>query len=220
MKIGIDQEDIDGVEGLEDIRITGDSDLYVSIGTGNRKIGLIPSWSLPSVTTCNPRAVRFCGEKCYTRRLKSLYPSVWEAWEHNLKMWNDHPVLTELLIRKFLAMSMPRVMRLHVGGDFVSRDYLRMWCRIAEDNGYCTLYGYSKMDWIDHESLPGNLRIMRSQWPGMPSPRQKHVRRNCWVQDGTEKRIPAKHTVCCGDCPKCGFRCAFGDGDIVINLHR
>ena len=220
MKIGIDPEDLAGVEGLEDVKVREQSDLYISVGIGNRKIGLIPSWSLPPVVTCNPRAAKFCAETCYTKKIRELYPNVWEAWQHNYRMWCDHPVLTELLIRKFLAMAMPHLMRLHVGGDFVSKAYLEMWKNIARDHPSCVFYGYSKVDGLDHATLPSNLRILRSQWPGMPPPRQKHVYRNCWMQDGTEKRIPKTYELCCGDCPKCGFKCAFGNTDIVINRHN
>lgn len=220
MKIGIDPEDIDGVEGLENVKVSEDSDLYVSIGLGNRKIGLIPSWSLPNKATCSAAALRYCGKKCYANRIRELYPGTWEAWGHNYRMYTEYPVLTELLIRKYLTLAMPRLMRLHVSGDFFSRDYLDMWRRIAEDHPDTVFYGYTKMPWIDHATLPQNLRLLRSMWPGMPVPRQKHVKRNCWVQDGTEKRMPKEHTVCVGDCPKCGFKCAFGSGDVVINLHR
>ena len=216
MKIGVDPEDLAGVEILG----TADPDMYVSIGNGNRKIGLIPSWSLPHFETCNKRLRGHCAKHCYNTRIKLMFPNVWDMWRHNLWMLENHPVLAELLIRKYLYMALPRVMRLHVAGDFYSRDYLDMWIRIAGDNGKTVFYGYSKMDGIDHAKLPDNLRILRSQWPGMPPPRQRNVRRNCWVQDGTETRIPDGAMPCPGDCPKCGFKCAFGEGDVVIALHR
>ena len=219
MRIGIDPEDLEGVEGFEDVKV---SDLiYVTIGIGNRKIGWIPSWSLPPKQTCNPRCLKYCGARCYTNKIAELHPSVIEAYRHNLWMFNEHPVLTELLIRKFLVGALPRVMRLHVAGDFFSREYLDMWCRIARETPETVFYPYSKMDFIDHDRLPPNLRILRPMWPGMPAPQQKHVRRNCWMQDGTEHRIPGAGFVSCGgDCPKCGFKCAFGDTDVVIDYHR
>ena len=222
MKIGIDPEDVDGVEGAEGIENIGTAcpDLYVSIGTGNRKIGLIPSWSLPQGETCNPRLRRYCSNSCYANKIKRLFPNVWDMWQHNLWMLENHPVLTEMLIQKYLYTALPQVMRLHVAGDFYSKDYLAMWKRIAENTSGTVFYGYSKMDGIDHATLPPNLRILRSQWPGMPAPRQRNVKRNCWVQDGTEKRIPKNAIKCCGDCPKCGFKCAFADLDVVIQLHR
>lgn len=217
MKVGIDPEDL--ASGSTDVG-TSDPELYISVGSGNRKIGFIPSWSLPQVKTCNKRLVRFCMGRCYSNRIKLMFPNVWDMWEHNLWMLENHPVLTELLLRKFLYMALPRVMRLHVSGDFYSRAYLDMWRRIARDNPDTVFYGYSKMDGIDHASLPDNLRILRSQWPKMPPPRQKGVKRNCWVQDGTDKRVPKDAFKCPGDCPRCGFWCAFGEGDVEIALHR
>lgn len=219
MKIGIDPEDLAGVEGFEDVKVS--DQIYVTIGIGNRKIGWIPSWSLPPKKTCNPRCLKYCGTRCYTNKIEELHPGVIEAYRHNLWMLNEHPVLAELLIRKFLVSALPRVMRLHVAGDFFSREYLNMWCRIAQETPETVFYAYSKMDFIDHDRLPPNLRILRSMWPGMPAPKQKHVPRNCWMQDGTEHRIPGDGLVhCCGDCPKCGFKCAFGDTDVVIDYHR
>lgn len=214
MQVGIDPEDLDGIEGLENVRI--DPSLYVTIGIGNRKIGWIPSWSLPPKKTCNQRCLRYCGKLCYTNKMIELCPSVGDAYEHNLWMLETHPVLTELLIRKFLSGAMPRVMRLHVAGDFYCGEYLDMWRRIARDTPETTFYSYSKMDCLDHASLPDNLRILRSMWPGMPAPRQKHVKRNCWMQDGNETRIADGAETCIGDCPRCGFKCAFGTTDIVI----
>ena len=219
MKIGVDPEDFSGDEKMS-VLGTADPDMYVSIGNGNRKIGLIPSWSLPNTETCNKRLVKYCAKKCYANKIRMLFPNVWDMWKHNLWMLENNPVLTELLIRKFLYMALPQVMRLHVSGDFYSQEYLDMWIRIAGDNPNTVFYGYSKMDGIDHARLPGNLRILRSQWPGMPAPRQKNVARNCWVQDGTEKRMPKDALKCTGDCPRCGFKCAFGETDVVIAMHR
>ena len=222
MKIGIDPEDLEGVEGSENLENveTADPELYISIGTGNRKIGFIPSWSIPQGKTCNPRLRRHCMKRCYSNRIKLMFPNVWAMWNHNLWMLDKHPVLTELLICKYLYMALPQVMRLHVAGDFYSAEYLEMWKRIARDHPKTVFYGYSKMDGLDHAALPNNLRILRSQWPRMPEPRQLNVRRSCWVQDGTETRIPPGAIECQGDCPKCGFKCAFGNSDVVIALHR
>ena len=222
MKIGIDPEDMPAATDAAQIKVVGtaNSRLYVSIGNGNRKIGLIPSWSLPNVTTCNPRLRKFCANKCYSNRIRIMFPGTWEQWKHNLWMVRNHPVLTELLIRKFLYMALPQVMRIHVSGDFYSAEYLDMWRRIARDHPKTVFYGYSKMDGLDHDTLPGNMRILRSRWPGMPAPKQLHAKRSCWVQDGTDKRVPGTAFKCPGDCPKCGFRCAFGTGDVVIPLHR
>ena len=219
MKVGIDPEDVDGAEGVEIVG-TASPELYVSIGTGNRKIGYIPSWSIPHVKTCNPRLRRYCAKSCYNNRIRDMFPNVWDMWTHNLWMLENYPSLAELLIRKFLYMALPQVMRLHVAGDFYSVKYLDMWRRIAGDHPGTVFYGYSKMDGLDHASLPDNLRILRSQWPCMPPPRQRNVRRNCWVQDGSEKRVPKDATKCIGDCPRCGFKCAFGTGDVVIRKHN
>lgn len=219
MKVGIDPEDVDGAEGVEIVG-TASPELYVSIGTGNRKIGYIPSWSIPHVKTCNPRLRGYCAKSCYNNRIRDMFPNVWDMWTHNLWMLENYPSLAELLIRKFLYMALPQVMRLHVAGDFYSREYLDMWRRIAGDHPGTVFYGYSKMDGLDHASLPDNLRVLRSQWPRMPPPRQRNVRRNCWVQDGSDRRVPKDATECIGDCPRCGFKCAFGTGDVVIGLHR
>lgn len=222
MKIGVDPEDLDGVEGIENLEkvATSNPDLYISVGTGNRKIGFIPSWSIPQGKTCNPRLRRFCMKHCYSNRIKRMFPNVWEMWKHNFWMLENHPVLTELLIHKYLYMALPQVMRLHVAGDFYTKEYLEMWERIARDHPKTVFYGYSKMDGIDHATLPDNLRILRSMWPCMPAPRQKNVKRTCWVQDGRETRLPKTALKCPGDCPRCEFKCAFGSSDVVIALHR
>ena len=57
---------------------------HVCISNSNIKLGMIPSVSLPPIVTCSPNACKFCGKKCYARKMCKLRPSVKESYENNL----------------------------------------------------------------------------------------------------------------------------------------
>ena len=57
---------------------------HVVISKGNIKMGQIQSVSLPPVVTCSALACKFCGKKCYARKICRLRPTVKESYENNL----------------------------------------------------------------------------------------------------------------------------------------
>lgn len=57
---------------------------HICISKSNIKLGMIPSVSLPPIVTCSPNACKFCGKKCYARKMCKLRPLVKESYENNL----------------------------------------------------------------------------------------------------------------------------------------
>ena len=53
----------------------------VSISAGNRKMGAIPSVSLPPIVTC-PNC-KECAKKCYAAKMCRIYPSVKKAYDND-----------------------------------------------------------------------------------------------------------------------------------------
>ena len=62
------------------------NELKVSISTGNRKMGEIPSVSLPACTTCNPDAP--CFKDCYAVKIARIYKTADAAYKRNLEILN------------------------------------------------------------------------------------------------------------------------------------
>jgi hypothetical protein len=59
----------------------------VCISNGNRKMGQIPSVSLPPIVTCKNCAT--CAKKCYAAKLARIYPTVRDSYNRNLEILNE-----------------------------------------------------------------------------------------------------------------------------------
>lgn len=126
--------------------------LSAHISKGNAKVGDTDAFSLLPVFTCSAFAQATCGHCengcCYA--LKSMiYPSARKAWMENTALaMHNVPQLFKQLVSHFQKMQqknkLPRFFRLHVSGDFVSAEYLKMWCFIAEIFPQVTFYTYTK----------------------------------------------------------------------------
>ena len=142
----------------------------ISISPGNRKMGLIPSVSLPPVITCAYGCK--CANKCYAAKLCRIYPTVRAAYERNLEILMEDPDCYWAQLGAILQKS--RYFRLHVSGDFLDSDYLRNVAHLARQNPDCQILAFTKQyDMVnDHlevyGSIPANLHIIFSAWPGMP----------------------------------------------------
>ena len=85
----------------------------VSISHGNRKMGEIPSVSLPACITCNPDAP--CFKDCYAVKIARLYKAANAAYNRNLNILERDPASYWAQVRT--AASMAQYFRFHVSGD-------------------------------------------------------------------------------------------------------
>jgi hypothetical protein len=154
------------------------------------KLGLIlKTFTLPAGHTCPAakdclsRADRITGKikdgpdtlwRCFAASAEATYPSLRNMVWHNLELlkqalkldskagFENAPHTTALI-----NASLPKkfdIMRVHVGGDFFSKLYLRAWIDVARQNPDKIFYAYSKslhlfLEW----ALPSNLVLTASR---------------------------------------------------------
>ena len=140
--------------------------MKLSISTGNAKLGVIPSVSLPCGVTCNPAAP--CFKKCYAGRLAAFRPSVRNAYAANLDLLSTDPRSYWLQVRA--AAVTVRFFRYHVSGDVPDVAYLSEMVRAAQDLPGTRFLAFTKQYELVNAFLsegghfPANLQIILSNW--------------------------------------------------------
>jgi hypothetical protein len=178
----------------------------VSISSGNRKMGAIPSVSLPPVVTC-PRGVP-CAAKCYAAKLCRLRPTVREAYARNLEILRADPGEYWRQVR--FAASMTRFFRFHVSGDIIGADYFAEMVATAEALPGTEFLAFTKNytvvnAWIaERGQLPGNLHLIFSEWGRAEIPNPHSLPTAAVIFKGEEPRDGWK--VCGGNCTECACR--------------
>jgi len=105
--------------------------------------------------------------RCFSAIQESQYTSVYNQRKHNfdsiLAIRNDVEKLTSLIMD-----SLPKnadYIRVHVGGDFVTSEYMLAWFNVARINPNIKFYAYTKaIKWMrDNEDMrPKNFRMIAS----------------------------------------------------------
>ena len=139
----------------------------VSISRGNRKMGAIPSVSLPPVVTCAAGCP--CAKKCYAVKMCRIYKNVKASYENNLEILYSNPELYWQQVRA--AVKMSRYFRFHVSGDIVDDLYFLDMVYTAQENPHCEILAFTKQydivnRYIDShpDGLPKNLHVIFSLW--------------------------------------------------------
>lgn len=181
---------------------------HVCISKSNIKLGMIPSVSLPPIVTCSPNACKFCGKKCYARKMCKLRPSVKESYENNLDiLLNDK----EKFWREVGgSMALTTYFRFFVSGDIYDKDFLENMVLCAKKNKHCNILCFTKKyslvnEYLEHHRLPKNLKIVFSAWKGleMPNP-YKLPTAEVMYKDGTSTAEEGKKYIyCSGNCSEC-----------------
>lgn len=178
----------------------------VSISSGNRKMGAIPSVSLPPVITC-PHGVP-CAAKCYAAKLCRLRPTVREAYARNLEILRADPAEYWRQVR--FAASMTRFFRFHVSGDIIGVGYFAEMVATAEALPGTEFLAFTKNysvvnAWIaERGQLPGNLHLIFSEWGRAEIPNPHGLPTAAVIFKGEEPRDGWK--VCGGNCTECACR--------------
>jgi hypothetical protein len=105
--------------------------------------------------------------RCFSAIQESQYTSVYNQRKHNfdsiLAIRNDVEKITSLIMD-----SLPKnadYIRVHVGGDFVTSEYMLAWFNVARMNPTIKFYAYTKaIGWMqDNEDMrPKNFRMIAS----------------------------------------------------------
>jgi len=181
------------------------SDLKISISHGNRKMGEIPSVSLPPVITCAAGCT--CARKCYAVKLCRIYKSTRNAYSRNLELLTTDPESYWDQVIK--AVSVSRYFRFHVSGDIPNDAYLHKLIGTAIDNPHCEILCFTKQyDMVNRTlngiDIPENLHLIFSEWPGMKINNPYSLPVAHVVFRGQE---PAENwKVCGGNCSECACR--------------
>jgi hypothetical protein len=178
----------------------------VHISDGNTKTGKIPAFSLAPGMTCSAAACRTCyNEGCYARKLYRLRPTVKKAWDENTDFVLHDLERVENALDKYLTKHAPRFFRVHVSGDFVTREYAAAWARIASKHTETRFLAFTKQfDIIRGIEFPGNFSIVASAWEGVKIPNDiRAAFPVAWVFN-TIDDIPENIFECPGRCDTCG----------------
>jgi len=181
--------------------------LRIKVSPGNGKVGKIPNVSLPPVKACPSGVPCAKAGECYALKAWQQYPGTRTAWSSNLDMYREDPTAYFAEIAAWLqaGRTLPRFFRWHVAGDILDPTYLDGMVAIAEMFPGVNFLAFTKRhDLVASATLPDNLVLILSMWPGFGEQADDGFRR-AWVQDGTEDRAPVDALECPGTCETCGM---------------
>lgn len=179
--------------------------MHVKISQGNKKMGQIPSVSLPAGITCRQDCE--CIQKCYARKIERLRPNVYKAYISNYNLLNKDPETYWREVEASVMMS--RFFRFHVSGDIPNLLYLLHMVDIAIHNQHCEILCFTKRyDLVNaylarNPELPGNLHIIFSAWKNLEMYNPHNLpEAHVIYKDGTT--TAGKHAkLCLGNCTSC-----------------
>lgn len=179
---------------------------HVCISKSNIKLGMIPSVSLPPIVTCSSLACKFCGKKCYARKICKFRRRVKESYDNNLDiLLNDKEKFWREVDGSIKWTS---YFRFFVSGDIYDKDFLEnmVWC--ARKNKHCQILCFTKKyslvnEYLEYHSLPKNLHLIFSVWKGLECPNPNNLpEAHVLYKDGTTTaKDGAKY--CSGNCMDC-----------------
>lgn len=187
------------------------SNNMVCISKGNRKMGAIPSVSLPPVITC-PKGCP-CAAKCYAAKMCRIYPTVRESYNRNLDIlntdWNGYWDQVRAAVR------MAKYFRFHVSGDIPNAAYFKEMVITARNNPGTHILAFTKQyDIVNHYidtfgELPANLHLIFSMWDNawnanIHNPHNLPV--SAVIFKGAEWKAEYFDKICGGNCTECACR--------------
>ena len=194
------------------------------ISNGNSKLGTIANISLTPGRTCSAEACKTCMvDGCYALKAYRMYKNTRNAWDANTELAvNDLPTMEAELLQYLSGVNAPRFFRIHVGGDFVTREYAEMWARVALASPHTNFLAFTKQwDHIRGVNFPENVSIVLSAWPGTSIPEDLRALYSvAWMNDGSEP-MPADALECPGNCSTCGVCWSLSKHhiDVFFNKH-
>lgn len=178
-----------------------------SISEKNHKLGRMLNWSLSTDTCTNAP----CRGICYARRIEKRYKDTGMAWKNNAEMVKHHlgDVRDQLTYR--LERYRGVYARIHVAGDFISKEYFEMVCEVARAFPRVHFLAYTRVAGLDVSLLPRNFTLTESMWPGEDE--KYPMLHKSWL-DVDERR---NGFLCVHKCSECKH-CWMDNGDTVFPL--
>ena len=192
----------------------------ISISEGNRKMGGIPSVSLPPIKSC-PDWVP-CKKDCYvTHNMARYCRNAIKSYDRNFDIYHMDPEFYFAQIKHYCAVNKVPYFRYHVSGDIPEQSYWDNMVKTANAVPGTRFMVLTKAYDTEFGELPENLSVMISGWPGFPIPKKLDRFPKIWMQDGTEDRIPKDALLCSGKCDDCHacWDAKYKGKDIYIPKH-
>ena len=111
------------------------------ISRGNLKLGILPSFSLPVITTC-PGKTPFCEQYCFGLRGNFILENVKKANDRRLDA-TLKPDFVDTIVNEVRKTRAP-AFRLHVVGDFYTTEYIEKWIEIAIELTTVIIFGSTR----------------------------------------------------------------------------
>ena len=132
--------------------------------------------SCPGAKDCFSRADRITGKiqdgpdtefRCFAASAEATYPSLRKMVWHNFELIKATLKNSVDACADLICASLPDkfdIMRVHVGGDYFSKNYLQAWIEVAKRNPTKIFYSYSKsLHFFKEFALPENLVLTASR---------------------------------------------------------
>lgn len=190
------------------------------ITKGNSKLGKnVYHFSIPIDVSCQP--TKWCYNNCYAKKGRFIFGAVKRKGFHNWKLVKS-PNFVPTLISEIQKVK-PKLFRIHIYGDFFSKEYIAQWKEIVKANPDTQFLAYSRrkdlvVELEDLNSLP-NINIYESvddsrQLKRMPNFKTAAVVPSLWQQQlNTAVTCPQK-------CEPCGHICWSKDQpNILFHQH-
>ena len=148
-----------------------------------KTFSLPAGWTCPGAKDCLSKADRTTGKiqdgpdtefRCFAASGEARSPSLRRAVWHNFELLKDS-LMSAWRYKKdkiqavadLICDSLPEkfdILRVHVGGDYFSREYLQAWIEVAKRNPDKVFYSYSKsLAFMREFALPENLVLTASR---------------------------------------------------------
>jgi hypothetical protein len=141
-------------------RVTAKVVKTIIISPNNTKLGKIPSFSLPAISSC-PGATSWCSGKCYADKVSRIYKNAAKSYQTNFEAAKNNKDFVLLVNTELSKLSNKgiKTFRFHVSGDFFDVKYIHNWVSIAKTNPNMMFYGYTR-SWSIPNMLP-HLETLR-----------------------------------------------------------
>lgn len=180
----------------------------VSISNGNKKMGQIPSVSLPPIITCKNCHKCGCAKDCYAAKLQRIYATVRKAYENNYNILNADRDAYFTQIKASAMMS--KYFRWHVSGDIIDVDYLDRMVKLARDLKGTEFLAFTKNyedvnEYFQTHKKPRNLHLIFSlPFNGATIDNPHNLPTAAVIMKGSEPEDNWK--VCGGNCTECACK--------------
>ena len=126
-------------------RVTTKAIKYIIISPNNTKLGKIPSFSLPAITSC-PGRTTWCSTLCYADKISRIYKNAAKSYQTNYTAAQYKQNFVQHMNTEILKLYNKgiKVFRMHVSGDFYDVKYIHNWVSIANANPNMMFYGYTR----------------------------------------------------------------------------